>query len=196
MCSDGYDGDQQDGTQRSQTDGGGPVESGAARPGDHLDRGHRMNWRGGTVYTTHVGTVIPEIILWLSRTHTAVTRHFRGTWSAAGGEHKFWPAQGCCIVWPDWARQQSYAIKKKKKEKKEKKMNPVAQINRKRAHIERYQSSPVKGAINIKWKFIYLFLILETWCSAVNFFLIKKKNKRGYHVCFLPNWPPGAPPLC
>lgn len=42
---DGYDGDQQDGAQRSQADGGEAVESGAARPGGQFDWEDWLSWR-------------------------------------------------------------------------------------------------------------------------------------------------------
>lgn len=51
MCSDGDDGDQQDGTQCGQADGGEAVGPGAARPGDHSDWGDWVNWwwQGGNI---------------------------------------------------------------------------------------------------------------------------------------------------
>lgn len=44
MCSDGYDGDQQDGTQRSQAEDDKAVQARAAQPGDHSDWG---GWHRG-----------------------------------------------------------------------------------------------------------------------------------------------------
>lgn len=51
VCSDGYDGDQQDATKYCQADDGEAVGPGATRPGDHSDWGHWVSWKwqGGKI---------------------------------------------------------------------------------------------------------------------------------------------------